>query len=50
MALRKKYQDILDRAHADPKFRLNLLKELMRLAIKADPDLLEKAMNKLEQQ
>jgi hypothetical protein len=46
--LSKKHKDIMLRAHSDPKFRVELLKELLRLAIKADPELLEKALNKLE--
>ena len=41
-------QTILDRAHHDPKFRLEFLKELTRQAIKADPDLMEKVMQTLE--
>jgi hypothetical protein len=38
----------LARAHRDPEFRLRLLKELMRLAVKADPELLDKAVVKIE--
>jgi hypothetical protein len=48
MALSKKHQEILNRAHLDPKFRLSLLKELLRLAVARDPELLDKALEKVE--
>lgn len=41
-------QTILDRAQRDTKFRLEFLKELTRQAIKHDPDLMEKVMEKLD--
>ena len=50
MALtREARQTIMERAHNDPKFRTELMKELIRLAIKANPDLLDEALLKLEQ-
>lgn len=49
MSLTRDYKKtILDRAKKDPKFRVALLKELLRLALKADPALLSKALLKLE--
>ena len=46
--LSKKHKEILERAHQDPTFRLALLKELMRLAVKNDPELLDKALARIE--
>lgn len=48
MALSSWHKEIIARAHVEPEFRLALLKELVRLAVAADPDLLDKALNKLE--
>ena len=49
MALtRSARQMIIERAHKDHTFCKALLKELLRLAIAEDPDLLEKAMKKID--
>ena len=49
MSLTKTRQkEIISRAHRDPEFRLALLKELFREAIKNDPNLLEKTVEKLD--
>ena len=49
MALtRSARQTIIERAHKDHTFCKALLKELLRLAIAEDPDLLEKAMKKID--
>jgi hypothetical protein len=48
MALSKKHQAIVERARRDPKFRLELLKELIRMAVRADPELLDRALEKIE--
>lgn len=42
-------REIIARAHVEPKFRTDLLKELLRLAIAQDPKLLTKALQKLEE-
>jgi hypothetical protein len=47
---REERQVIMERAHVEPKFRVELMKELLRIAIKADPDLLDKALQKLAEQ
>jgi restriction endonuclease Mrr len=39
---------IMKRAHADKEFRTELLKELLRLAVSADPELLERAVARVE--
>ena len=49
MALtRSARQTIIERAHKDQAFCKALLKELLRLAIAEDPDLLEKAVARVE--
>jgi hypothetical protein len=49
MALtREEKQVIIQRAHNDKVFSKALLKELVRLAVQEDPDVLEKAMTNLE--
>lgn len=49
MTLTRGYRkEIIERAHRDPVFRMELLKELLREAIKNDPDLLEKTVEKLD--
>ena len=49
MALtREEKASIIARAHAEPVFCKNLLKELIRLAVTADPDVLEKALKKIQ--
>lgn len=45
---REERQVIMERAHVDPKFRVDLMKELLRIAIKANPDFLDEALAKLE--
>lgn len=50
MALSREFrQTVIERAHRDPKFCKELLKELVREAVKNDPDVLEKALNKIKQ-
>jgi len=39
---------IIERAHKNKSFRDELLKELLRIAIANDPELLEKAVAKVE--
>jgi len=39
---------IIERAHRDKEFRDALLKELLRLAVASDPELLEKAVARVE--
>ena len=39
---------IIARAHTDKTFRDELLKELLRLAVASDPELLEKAVIRIE--
>lgn len=41
-------QVIIERAHTDKAFCKALLKELVRLAVAADPDVLEKSMKRLD--
>lgn len=49
MALTREYkQTIIDRAHTDKVFCKELVKELVRLAVLADPDVLEKAVKRVE--
>ena len=49
MALtRAEKQEIIERAHTDKIFCKALLKELVKLAVTADPDVLEKAMKKIK--
>lgn len=49
MALtRSARETIMKRAHADVEFRTELLKELIRMAVANDVDLLEKAVARLE--
>lgn len=49
MAITKSAREsIMTRAHADKEFRTELLKELLRLAVAADPELLEKAVARVE--
>jgi hypothetical protein len=49
MALtRSARQTIIERAHKDPVFCKALLKELLRLAVASDPELLEKAVARVE--
>ena len=38
----------MTRAHTDKEFRTELLKELLRLAVASDPELLEKAVARVE--
>jgi hypothetical protein len=42
-------REVIAKAHSDPAFRKDLLKELMRIAIAEDPHLLTKALLKLEE-
>ena len=49
MALTKEEkQVIIERAHEDKVFCKALLRELVRLAVAADPDVLEKSMRRLD--
>ncbi len=48
MALTPWHKEIIARAHIEPEFRVALLKELVRLAVAADPELLDKAVSKIE--
>ena len=49
MALtRSARETIMTRAHSDKEFRTELLKELLRLAVASDPELLEKAVARVE--
>jgi hypothetical protein len=49
MALTREFkQTIIERAHNDKVFCKALLKELVKLAVQADPDVLEKAMKKMK--
>jgi len=41
-------KEIIAKAHANPAFRTALLKELLRIAVAEDPQLLTKALLKLE--
>ena len=50
MALSKvEKQLIIERAHEDKVFCKALLRELVRLAVAADPDVLEKSVRRLEE-
>lgn len=46
--LTKEHKSAMERAHEDPKFRTALLKELIRIAMAADPKLLDKALDNLK--
>ena len=48
MLTKEEKQVILERAHTDKVFCKALLRELVRLAVMEDPDVLEKAMKRLE--
>ena len=49
MALtRSARQTVIERAHRDHEFCKALLKELLRVAVAEDPDLLEKAMKRVD--
>ncbi len=41
-------KEILEKAKVEPEFRMALLKELLRIAVAKDPDLLAKALLELE--
>ena len=48
MALTKAHKAIIERAHLDPEFRTELLKELLRMAVASDSELLDKAVKRIE--
>ena len=49
MALTRDFKDtVIARAHTDPVFCKELVKELVRLAVMEDPDILEKAIKRLK--
>jgi len=48
MALSKAHKQIIERAHLDKEFRVELLKELLRIAVAQDTELLDKAVAKIE--
>ena len=41
-------KEVLAQAKKDPRYRLDLLKELMRIAVAEDPDILTKAQLNME--
>jgi hypothetical protein len=49
MALTREFRaTVIARAHADPVFRMELLKEIIREAVKDNPDIIDKAVNKVD--
>lgn len=49
MALTRDFRKtLIERSNKDPKFRVVLLKQLIKMAMEADPHLLAKALLKLE--
>jgi hypothetical protein len=46
--LTKAQTAVIDRAHCDPKFRVEFLKEFIREAIKVDPKLIERVVEKID--
>lgn len=42
------WKTIVDRAKKDPEFRLELLKEIMREAVKENPDIIDNAITKVD--
>ena len=49
MALTRDFKDtVIARAHTDPVYCKELVKELVRLAVMEDPDILEKAIKRLK--
>jgi hypothetical protein len=49
MALTRDFKaTVLARARRDPEFRLELLKEIIREAVKENPDIVDNAVKKLD--